>query len=126
MAESALRFLADVNISPLTVSALQDGGWEATRVPSECSPDASDREILSHARRTNRIVLTQDLDFSALLALGGYAQPSLITLRLSDPGPNVVNRRLLAALPHVKEDVRSGAAVTITDENLRVRPLPIP
>jgi hypothetical protein len=40
-----------------------------------------------------------DLDFSALLALGGYDQPSLITLRLAMSDPETVTRRLLGVLP---------------------------
>lgn len=45
------------------------------------------------ARREDRIVVTQDLDFSTLLALGGYDRPSLITIRLSVSDPDTVARR---------------------------------
>lgn len=37
--------------------------------------------------------VTQDLDFSTLLALGGFDRPSLIILRLSEGDPDTVSRR---------------------------------
>lgn len=125
MSNAPLHFLADVNISPITVSELQDQNWNATRVTNNLPPDATDKEILSHARKMGQVIVTQDLDFSTLLALGAHPQPSLITLRLPDSSPRAVSRRLLTVLPHVTDDLQSGAAVTITDEDLRVRSLPI-
>jgi predicted nuclease of predicted toxin-antitoxin system len=67
-----LRFIADVHISPQTVVALQQQGYDILRVTEVLPATATDTEILELARVENRIVLTQDLDFSALVALGGY------------------------------------------------------
>ena len=120
-----LQILADMNISPLTVNALQQAGWDARRVSAPLSEDASDEAILAHAAKTDQIVCTQDLDFSALLAVSGRAQPSLITLRLSNPSPQIVTDRLLDVLPAVTKDVQQGAVVIIEDRATRVRSLPI-
>ncbi len=76
----ALKFLADMNISPKTVEALQRRGWDVLRVSQRLSIHATDQEILELARREGRVLITQDLDFSALLALSGHHQPSLVTL----------------------------------------------
>jgi predicted nuclease of predicted toxin-antitoxin system len=81
--KAELRYLADMNISPLTVQALRQDGLDIVRVSDLLPVDAADSEILAWARQEDRVVVTQDLDFSALLALGGYGRPSLITLRLS-------------------------------------------
>ena len=120
-----LQILADMNISPLTVNALQQAGWDARRVSAPLSEDASDEAILAHAAKTDQAVCTQDLDFSALLAVSGRAQPSLITLRLSNPSPEIVTDRLLDVLPAVTKDVQQGAVVIIEDRATRVRSLPI-
>jgi predicted nuclease of predicted toxin-antitoxin system len=48
-----------------------------------CAPNAPDREILDHAHRNRLIILTQDLDFGTLLAVGGPATPSVI--QFADP-----------------------------------------
>jgi predicted nuclease of predicted toxin-antitoxin system len=69
--------------------------------------------------------VTQDLDFSALLALGGFDRPSLITLRLSDTAPETVTRRLLETASLLEQVLPEGSAVTIEDEAVRVRRLPI-
>ncbi len=93
---------------------------------SELLPiDAPDEEILELARREGRTVITHDLDFSALLALGGYDRPSLITLRLSDGDPEVVTRRLLEVLPQMESRLQHGCAATVDDAAVRVRKLPI-
>jgi predicted nuclease of predicted toxin-antitoxin system len=120
-----LRFLADMNLSPKTVAALQQRGWDIIRVSQVLPVTASDPEILEFARQHDRVVVTQDLDFSTLLALGGYNQPSLITLRLSVSDPETVTRKLLQIVPQVEPALRKGCAVTVEDYTLRVRMLPI-
>jgi predicted nuclease of predicted toxin-antitoxin system len=72
-----------MNISPKTVDALRKQGWEVIRVSEILPMNASDEEVLEFARREGRFIVTQNLDFSTLLALGGHNQPSLITLRLA-------------------------------------------
>ncbi len=109
----ALRFLANMNISPKTVSALRQRGWDIFRVSELLPPTAPDQEILEFARREERVLVTQDLDFSALLALSGYTRPGLITLRLSVSDPETVTRRLLEVVPQVESALQQGAAVTI-------------
>ena len=121
----SLRFLADMNLSPITVDALQREGWDIARVSTLLPANASDAEILVLARRQNRVVITQDLDFSALLALGGHAQPSLITLRLSNTDPSLVTERLRQIVPQSEQALQEGSAVTVDDSSLRIRRLPI-
>lgn len=121
----ALRFIADLNISPLTVVALQGRGWDVIRSSEVLSAKASDQEILTYARETGRDLLTQDLDFSALLALSGMARPSLVTLRLSRSEPEIVTAKLLEAEPLLTRTLGEGCAITIEDSAVRVRNLPI-
>ncbi len=120
-----LRFLADMNLSPLTVEALREEGYEIIRVSELLPVYAPDVEILELARQQGRVVITQDLDFSALLALGGYDRPSLITLRLTNTTPSVVTERLRQILPRIESFLSEGHAVTVDDTSIRVRKLPI-
>ena len=120
-----IRLLADMNISPKTVEALQGQGWDVIRVSHVMSMEAPDDRILSFAREERRVVITQDLDFSALLALGGYQEPSLVTLRLTVSDPETVTRRLLDVLPGLEDVLQKGSAVTVDDLTVRVRSLPI-
>ncbi len=120
-----LKFLADMNLSPLTVAALQREGWDIVRVSNLLPANASDAEVLALARHQGRVIVTQDLDFSVLLALGGYAQPSLVTLRLTNTDPNLVTSRLLQMLPQAEGALLDGSAVTLEDTTMRIRRLPI-
>lgn len=122
---SDLRFVADIHISPLTVAALRQQGYDLLRITEVLPATAADLEILEFARAENRIVLTQDLDFSALVALGGYVQPSLVTLRLSSAQPDVMSQRLLEVLPQLEQVLIEGSAITIEDNAVRFRKLPI-
>ena len=121
----SLRFLADMNLSPITVNDLRKDGWDIVRVSSLLPVDTSDMEILDWARRQDRVLVTQDLDFSTLLALEGYSRPSLITLRLSNTDPDIVTARLNRVRAQVEQALSEGSAVTVDDTAVRIRRLPI-
>jgi predicted nuclease of predicted toxin-antitoxin system len=122
---AGIRLLADMNISPQTVAFLRQRGWDIIRIPEVLPATASDREILEFARQQERVIVTQDLDFSTLLALSGYNQPSLITLRLMVSDPETVNQKLIEILPGIEEALKEGSAVVIDDVAVRIRKLPI-
>ena len=122
---TSLRFLVDMNLSPRIVTNLSQQGWDILRVSQVLPMDIEDSEILEFARQENRVIITQDLDFSSLLALGGYEKPSLITFRLSVPEPETITRKLLELLSHIEDRLAEGCAVTIDDRKVRVRRLPI-
>jgi predicted nuclease of predicted toxin-antitoxin system len=122
----AARFLADINISPRTVEALARQGWVIVRVSAFLRQSAPDIEILALAHREGFVIVTQDLDFSTLLALSGESQPSLITLRLSRSDPETITRKLLElALYPLDQKLSEGVAITIEDSGVRFRRLPI-
>lgn len=120
-----LRLIADVHISPLTVADLQAKGYDIVRTTDLLPPTASDAKILELARLENCIVVTQDLDFSMLIALGKYDQPSLITLRLSSAQPSLITQKLLDILHQLKYELLEEVALTINDKSIRIRKLPI-
>lgn len=122
---SSMRLIADVHISPLTVAALKAQGYDIVRTTDFLPATAADAEILELARVQGRVILTQDLDFSMLVALSNYGLPSLITLRLSSVKPDLVTQKLLDVLPTVETELTEGAAVTINDDSVRIRKLPI-
>ncbi len=89
------------------------------RVDELLSPSAADGEIVVRAREVGRTILTQDLDFSAIIALSGRAAPSLITLRLSSSRLEYVNQLLERILPGLEQDVLTGMMVTVEDRAIR-------
>ena len=86
---------------------------------------ASDFEIVERARADSSVVLTFDLDFGEILALGVLDRPSVVIFRLSDERPAAVNPRLAAVISERMADLESGALVSVEDTAYRVRKLPI-
>jgi len=122
---AGLRFLADIHISPATTSELRDRGWDTVRVSEVLEATSSDADILEYARQHGRTVVTQDLDFSALLAIGGHSAPSVITLRLEDARPAIVTSRLLDVVSALEQELSEGIIVSADETTVRYRFLPI-
>lgn len=120
-----LQFLADMNLLPLTISALRREDYHIRRLSDLLSFDATDADILALARQQGMVIITQDLDFSALLALGEYRSPGIVTLCLTNTRPDTVTQRLKQVLPHVEMALLEGSTVTVEDAVVRIRKLPV-
>ncbi len=106
-----MRFLVDANLSPRVAAHLCDGGYE---------------KILHHALDTGHAIISADSDFATMLALTGMVAPSLILLRSADHlNPTEQAHLPLANLPAVLQDLDSGCVVSISQNHLRVKSLPI-
>lgn len=120
-----LAFLANMNISPLTVQELRKLGWDIVRIPEVMDRKSKDADILGYARNHNKVVITQDLDFSMILAIGGHSKPSLINLRLENVSPDFVTSRIIDVVSVMEKELRQGVVVTIDETSARYRDLPI-
>jgi predicted nuclease of predicted toxin-antitoxin system len=120
-----MRFLADMGISPRIVERLRALGYEAVHLHDVGLDRLPDVDIMAKALQENAIILTHDLDFSELLALSGARLPSVITFRLRDMRPANVYRHLTALLAQHRQAVERGAIVTVTEQRIRMRRLPI-
>jgi len=120
-----MKLLGDLHISPRTVRFLRSLGHDVVRVTDILPATAPDTEVIERAIGESRIILTQDMDFSALIALSGRRVPSLISLRLSSSRSAYVNAILERILPHIENDLLDGAIVTVEDQRVRRRTLPI-
>jgi predicted nuclease of predicted toxin-antitoxin system len=113
-----------MHISPETVEFLRTLNQDVVRVNEVLPSTASDQDVIREAAKTDRVVLTQDLDFSALVALSGARKPTIITLRLISSRVEHVNATLERVLPALTEDAESGALITVEDHGVRKRLLP--
>ena len=118
-----MKLLADLHISPDTVGFLRGLGHDVLRVNDILPATAPDEEIIARAIEESRIIMTQDMDFSALIVLSGKNAPSLVSLRLHSSRPEYVNSILGRALPVIAEEILTGAIVTIEDHRIRRRKL---
>jgi predicted nuclease of predicted toxin-antitoxin system len=120
-----MKFLADVGILMSTVRALRERGYDAVHLREQGLQRLPDPEILKKAAAEGRIVLTFDLDFGDLLALGIKQSPSVVIFRLHDETPASVNPRLLEVLNDRKRELEKGALIIVEDNRYRMRRLPI-
>lgn len=120
-----MRFLIDMNLSPRWRDALRARGLDAEHWSSLGSAKASDPEILGHAANNGWVLITHDLDFSAILAAAGEASPSVIQIRLADLDPATQAIGVSAAIHQTRTELAIGAVVTVEESRIRVRLLPI-
>lgn len=120
-----MRLLADLHIAPRTVEFLRTLGHDVCRVTDLLPANASDKAIVERAAQERRTILTQDLDFSSIIALSGRPGPSLLSLRLTSSKIELVNSVLQRILPILEFDLEQGSIVTVEDQRIRVRRLPL-
>jgi predicted nuclease of predicted toxin-antitoxin system len=120
-----MKFLADMGISPKTVSFLRDLGHQAVHLHEEGLGRLSDSEILEKARREESIVLTHDLDFGDLLAASGAQLPAVVIFRLRNMRPERVNLYLQNIITHHATALDHGAVATVAEGGVRIRRLPL-
>jgi predicted nuclease of predicted toxin-antitoxin system len=104
-----MRFLADAGISAGTVEFLRLLGHEADHVGSLGLARALDTEIVARARADSSVIITFDLDFGDLLALGVLDRPSVVLLRLADERAVSVNEHLASVLTDRLHDLEAGS-----------------
>jgi predicted nuclease of predicted toxin-antitoxin system len=100
-------------------------GGRATHWSIVGKATAPDSEIMAYAKLHDYIVLTHDLDFSAILATTQGTKPSVIQLRAESTAPELTASRTIAAIRNLRTELASGALVTIEPERNRVSILPL-
>ena len=120
-----MKLLADVGISITTVHFLRDQGHDIVHLREQGLQRLPDAEIMEKATEERRVVLTFDLDFSDLLALGIRNSPSVIIFRLHNETPASVNPRLEQVLARRHLELEQGALIIVENSRYRMRRLPI-
>ncbi len=121
-----MRFLVDANLSPRVVADLNSAGHDAVHVFERDLGNATDHAILEAAGADDRVIVSSDTDFGALLARHDRHKPSFILLRHDNQlTPYQQAGVLIANLEEIAHALDVGAVVTFDRTRIRVRRLPI-
>lgn len=86
---------------------------------------ATDAVILEYARVERRFICTLDADFHALLAVSGQSFPSVVRIRREGLHGEALAKLILRIWPDIAKSITQGAAVSVSEHNIRIRRLPI-
>lgn len=120
-----MRLLLDQGLPRSTVLHLHSAGIEATHVGDRGLATASDSKILDIGRQEGSVVVTLDADFHALLALSGDTMPSVIRIRIEGLRAQQLSSLLVSVLKVCEHDLTKGAVVSVTENRIRIRRLPL-
>ena len=121
-----MRFLIDNALSRRVAAGLTEAGHDAVHVRDYYLQASPDEEILARAQREDRILVSADSDFGALLALTRTKKPSVILVREAlIARPEECVSLLVANLPNLASNLERGCIVVFRGGRIRLRCLPI-
>lgn len=120
-----MKLLLDMNLSPDLAPAIAGHGHDVVHWSHVGDHRATDVSILSWAREHQRVLVTHDLDFAAILAETEAVGPSVIQIREQDLLSKEVVGAIVSAITTATPALESGAIVTIHEERSRIRILPL-
>jgi len=120
-----MKLLVDMNLSPNWIGVFRESGWEAVHWSEVGRATAPDSEIMAYAETNHYVVVTHDLDFSAILAVTHRKKPSVVQIRNEDLSAEIIGAQIVAALRHLQPQLEAGALLTIEADRTRLRLLPL-
>ena len=120
-----MKLLVDMNLSPRWIGLLKDSGVEAMHWSMVGKINATDADIMAYAMTNDCIVLTHDLDFSAILAVTHGEKPSVVQIRADDVSPSAIGMQVVTALRQMESELEAGALLTIDPSRTRLNLLPL-
>lgn len=120
-----MKLLLDQGLPRSSAEILRKKGWDIQHTGEIGMSRATDRQILKYARDEQRIVITLDSDFHAIMAVENLNSPSVIRIRKEGlRGPELAE--LIEKIwSKIGEQLRNGAMATITEKAIRIRKIPL-
>ena len=120
-----MRLLLDQGLPRSSAEILRNKGWDIQHTGEIGMSRATDRKILEYARDEQRIVITLDSDFHAILAVENLDSPSVVRIRQEGlRGPELAE--LVEKIwSRIGQQLENGAMATITEKAIRIRKIPL-
>ena len=120
-----MKLLLDMNLSPKLVDLLGSKGIISIHWTMIGSPDASDAEIISFAMDNDYVVVTHDLDFSAILSVTHGKKPSVIQIREQGHKKELIAELIAITVLQYADEIEQGAVLSLDANMARLRILPL-
>jgi len=120
-----MRILVDMTTSPKTAQFLRGLGHHVDHASDLGLARASDEVIVEWAKAEGLTILTEDLDFGAILAVTGEVEPGIIILRVGNWRTEQIEDRLRRIFDTILEERFRSTIVTVERSRVRFRRLPI-
>ncbi|MFN0139357.1 MAG: DUF5615 family PIN-like protein [Pyrinomonadaceae bacterium] len=119
-----MKLLLDQGTPRSAASILRDAGFDAVHTGETGLAEAEDAEIIHKAALEDRIVVTLDADFHALLALSQSQKPSVIRVRVEGLRAEDFSLLLQYVLHQCEDDLNAGSMISVNQFQIRIRRLP--
>lgn len=120
-----MRWLLDQGLPRSTSSILTQSQEDVLHIGCIGMARATDPEIIRHALSEDRIVVTLDADFHALLAVSGSSKPSVTRIREDGlKGPQIADL-ILRISRQFNAELDQGCVLIFQRGNIRYRMLPL-
>ena len=120
-----MKLLLDQGLPRRTAALLRQAGVDAVHAAEIGLSTADDVVILQEGRRSGRVVVTLDADFHTWMALSGASVPSVVRVRREGLRSEELAFLLQEVLQQCHADLEAGALVTVQQNRLRIRRLPL-
>ncbi len=116
-----MRVKLDENLPVRLAEELAALGHDIDTVPDEGLQGKPDPDIWGAAQRSERFLITQDLDFSDLRKFMPGSHHGLLLVRLRNASRRRLNQRIRQIFENEAVEGWSGAFVVATESKIRVR-----
>lgn len=116
-----MKLKLDENVPLGLVARLHALGHDVHSVFDERLEGASDADLWSACVREERMLITQDLDFSDTRRFSGPNSPGVLIARLDDDSRAHLLDQITLAFRDYDPDAWIGCVVVLSDRKLRIR-----
>lgn len=116
-----MKIKLDENLPTELADFLTAAGHDVHTVPSEALTGRDDKVVFTAAMREERLLVTQDLDFSDLRQFRPGTHPGIVLVRLRDPSRRRIVDRMTQVVASQSIEAWARCFVVVSDHKLRVR-----
>jgi len=120
-----MKLLVDMNLSPKFATLLISDDISSTHWCTVGATTATDSEIVNFAIQNDYVIVTCDLDFSAILSVTHGRKPSIVQVRTQFMPINDLADIVIKSIKQNNYALNSGAILTIDAKKSRSRLLPL-